>query len=148
MKKLWVHGTIMMVPKILIIVMMILVCIWRQLEKEGGSEFSFFRQDGSGIIAVRRGGFLKRNNSWRSCRNKTLHNGCHKLKLKKNTIFFLDKTEAISAIRNEITTYFFGKILSYLFENLHTRLSKHFSSHIFCTFVVKIFLCCLIHYKE
>ena len=57
-----------------------LLCIWRQLEKEGGSEFSFFRQDGSGIIAVRRGGFLKRNNSWRSCRNKTLHNGCHKLK--------------------------------------------------------------------
>ena len=104
-----VHVTIMMVSKILMIVLIFLVCIWRQLEKEGGSEFSFFRQDGSGIIAVRRGGFLKRNNSWRSCRNKTLHNGCHKLKLEKNTSFFVDKTEAISAIRNEIMTSFLEK---------------------------------------
>ena len=80
----------------------------------------------AGIIAVRRG-FLKRNNSWRSCRNKTLHNGCHKLKLKKNTSFFSRQNR--SHFRNPERNYyfFFRKILSYLFENLldFQRISLH-----------------------
>ena len=71
--------------------------------EEVSSHFSGKTRRGDYCCQARGGGFLKRNNSWRSCRNKTLHNGCHKLKKKnyKSSLSFyvfcwMDKTEAAS----------------------------------------------------